>query len=290
MDKIEASQLIRNTRAWFMENAGEDAVYGAVLDAFDLDEFNGEAFAIPVPFTHLLEHPLMQGKNIKGLDSQIRRMQDKMDGDQFPLRTSIYLKSVKGYCYLILGTEEVSVVRLKKEDGGLENVTLSFDDADFDKGELPAFGKGDLFNLSASSPIKGWLYLFAIDASRVIVPVYPGEGAKSEIWISKNSRLDVSDKINECISKSSTQVKPEPLKFCGEKEGFERVLAMVVGTEQAIPVTVSHLRSRFPLSFLFAHLHKHKGMGYSPIDSDNDFSSLSLGKIAIGTVDYYYKG
>jgi hypothetical protein len=85
-------------------------------------------------------------------------------------------------------------------------------------------------------------------------------------------------------------VKPEPLKFCGTTEGYERIVAMVVGSENPIPVTIAHLRSRFPLPFLFAHLQRHRGVGYAQVADGNDFLSRPLSKIAIGTLDYYYKG
>lgn len=282
----DAQQVIREAISWFPA----DSTGRLILKSFALDEYNGEAFAPPVPFskfTDLDEWTLSEDN--AGVSARIRHIQESMDTREFPFRSSVYLTHEKGYCFLIIGTEQVGVIRERRERGGLPNVTLSFEGKD-GMDNLPRFGKGDLVKITASSPVRGWLYLFSVDANRVITPVYPGEGKASDIILSQNTRINITDKVNEAINKKAEHQQPRPLCYCGSSQGMERVIALVVKGEDPVPVTISHLRSRFPLPFLFAHEQKHKGMGYSPTDSDNDFTALSLERIAIGTLDYFYEG
>lgn len=281
----DAQQLVREAVNWFPEGS----TGRAILESFGLDEYNGEAFAPPIPFCKFTEKAdWTLSRDTASVSARIRHIQESMDTREFPLRTSIYLTHEKGYCFLIIGTEQVSVVRERREQGGLPNVTLSFEG--IDGADLPKFGKGDTVNITASSPIRGGLYLFSVDANRVISPVYPGEGIISDITLAQNTRTSITDKINEAVVRKSQHQKPLPLRYCGDSGGMERIIALVVGGDDPVPVTISQLRSRFPLPFLFAHEQKHKGMGYSPTDSKNDFASRPLDQIAIGTLDYYYDG
>ena len=285
MKKHEAEELVRAAENWFPE----DSAGRLIMASFEVEEYNGEAFAAPMPFSRFTDQAeWTQSKDSGSVTAQIRRMQESMDANRFPLRTSVYLTHEKGFCLLILGTEQVDVTRARKEQGGLFNVTLSFEEPESD--ELPRFGKDDLVNISASSPVRGWLYLFAVDADRLITPVYPGEGERSDILLSQNSRCNITDKINAARKAESKFAEPPPLSFCGDSGGVERIVALVADTNDPLPVTIAHLRSRFPLSILFAHEQRHRGIGYSLTDSKNDFSSLPLDQIAIGTLDYYYEG
>lgn len=284
----DAQQVLREAVKWFPE----DSAGRIILKSFELDEYYGEVFAAPVPFGNFTEQEeWTQSKDSGSVTAQIRRMQESMDTREFPLHSSLYLTHEKGYCFLILGTDQVDVIRERREQGGLANVTLSFK-GEGKTDELPRFGKGDLVQVAASTPTKGWLYLFSVDADRVITSIYPGEGQVSDIALSQNTRIDITEKLNEAMRKEARRQNKEymPLRYCGDTAGLERVIAMVVEGDDPVPVTIAHLRSRFSLPFLFAHEQRHKGMGFGSIDSENDFASHPLDKIAIGTLDYYYEG
>lgn len=288
MIKTEAKQLIHETYNWFPE----DSTGRLILKSFKLEEYNSDAYAAPVPFSKLTESDEWKlAKDNAAVTARIRYVQEAMDTKQFPLRSSVYIMHEKGFCFLILGTNQVAVIRERRSQGGLQRVTLDFNATD-KSDELPRFGKGELVSMSASSPVKGWLYLFSVDANRVVTPIYPGEGRLSDINLSQNSRISISDAANEAMRREALhQSKPHiPLCYCGDTVGFERFVAMVIHADNPVPVTISHLRSCFPLPFLFAHEIIHRGAGYSPTDSCNDFASLSLDQIAIGTLDYYYEG
>lgn len=288
MKKTEAKQLIKEAYKWFPE----DSAGRVILGSFEVDEYNNEAFATPIPFSKFANQDAWTlDKDAGSVTARIRHIQESMDTREFPLRTSVYLSHEKGYCFLILGTEQVDLIRRKKAAGGLANVTLNFEGVEKPApNTCPIFRAGDLVDVSASSPLKGWLHLFSVNADRVITPVYPGEGKQSDILLSQNTRCNITDKINSAIRQKTKHVEAPPLRYCGNATGPERIVVMVVGSEDPLPVTIAHLRSRFPLPFLFAHEQRHRGMGYSLTDSDHDFSALLLEKIAIGTLDYYYEG
>lgn len=286
MDVKGAQQVIREAVNWLPK----DSAGRIILESFELDVYNDEAFAIPIPFnrfTELKEWGL--AKDNAAVTARIRYIQESMDTREFPLRTSLYLTHDKGFCILALGNEQVEIIRRKKEDGGLQNVTLSFSEKR-DSDKVARLNKGELFSVKASSPIDGWLYLFVVDANRIISSVYSGEGRVSEVHLPQNTPVEISTRVDEVRKlEAIRQDKPHiPLRYTGDKEGIERIVAMVIKNETPVPVSLAHMRSRFPLPVLFAHEQRYKGMGDGAINSTNDFSSLSLDQIAIGTVDYYY--
>ena len=280
----DAQQVIREAIKWLPE----DSAGRVILKSFELNEYNGEAFAPPIPFSRFtqLDEWTLSTDNA-AVTARIRHIQESMDTRGFPLCASLYLTHEKGYCVLVLGTEQVDVIRRQREYGGLPNVTISFPDR-HDGENLPRFCKGDLVELSASSPLRGWLYLFCVDADRIISPVYPGEGERSEIRLTQNSRCNIMDKINAAIKAKTKFQEHKPLRYSGHSEGYERIVVLVVDSENPVPVTISQLRSRFPLPLLFSHEQRHKGIGYQPINAMNDFMAMPLERVALGSADYYY--
>ncbi len=291
MTKTEALQLIFETKMWMHKHSKRGATesYKTIFDSFEIDEIGGKAVAAPIPFEKFTsKREWSQSKAPKSVASQINRLQEKMDGDLFPLRSSVYLIHEGGYCFLFLGEGDVSMIRLWKKDGRPSGVTLSFEKTTGEKDGLPCFKKGDDIELSASSHLKGRVYLYCIDSGNVITPIYPSEGKCSELKISQNLKKPLSGEVHELIQKESPHVNVPPLKFSGNATGKERVVAIV--TEKSVPVTIAHLKSRIPLPLLYSHELKTKGIGESQTDSTNDFDSLTLEQIAIGTLDYYYDG
>ncbi len=289
MTKPEALQLIFQTKTWLRERSKEGAKesFEIIFDSFEIDEIGGKAVAAPVPFEKFTSKPdWPQSKESKSVASQINRIREKMDGDLFPLRSSVYLIHEDGRCFLFLGESDASTIRLWKEDGRPKGVTLSFDKAASEKEGLLNFTAGDNVEISASSHLKGWIYLYCIDANQIITPIYPAEGKRSELKISQNLKKNLSDEVNDLIQKESPHHTVPPLKFGGNAAGIERIVAMV--TEKPVPVTIAHLKSRIPLPLLYSHELKTKGVGESRTNSTNDFDSLTLDQIAIGTLDYYY--
>ena len=147
---------------------------------------------------------------------------------------------------------------------------------------IPSFKSGDEFFLNGSSPVHGWVYLFSIDADRNLDPVYPRDGERSGIRLSRNAKKDLSAAINAKIAPT--------LHFEGSAVGMERLVVVVVDTEEAIPVTCAHMRSIFPLSVLFAHEQRTRGLAPAAGPRELTFDRLGLNQIAIGTLDYYYEG
>lgn len=283
MTKKEAEQLIKEVKNWFPENSPGRHI----MSLFKVDEHGNEVFARPISFSELAKW--QWSKKPENIANQIRAIQKYMDTEQCPFKASIYLTHKKGTCFLVLGTEQTSLIRKQKEKGKLQNVTLSFEGHTGSPEELPKFQQGDLVNITASSPIKGWLHIFCVEADRSTSPVYPGEGKASAIFLSQNASCNISDKINKEFSKITGPKPPKPLHFLGESKGPEQFVVLVVDSPTSIPVTIAHLKSRVPLPFMFSHeKHREKGVGWCPVTSENDFSSLPLDKLAIGTLDYYY--
>lgn len=288
MKKIEARQLLAEVTKWVLQKTEGNPSYDVILGSFNVDENNGDAFAVPVSFDALTAHPDWEGSTKdKDVASKIRAIQAKMDEFLCPQRMSVYLTHEDGYCFLILGTEQADVVRKWKKGGRPQGVTLSFDNPASTAEGFPCFKEGELVKLSASSPLKGWVYLFCIDADRTITPVYPAEGQESELSISQNSVKYLSDEINALIRKKSPFTKTQPLKFTGQAAGKERIVAVV--TEKPVPMTIAHLKRRIPLPLLYSHEQISRGVGESQTDSTCDFNSLRLNQMAIGTLDYYYQ-
>jgi len=288
MKKTEAEQLLVELKKWVLREAEENPSYDVIMGSFKVDENNGDAFAIPVSFDALTAHPKWEGSTKdKDVSSKIRAIQAKMDEYLCPQRTSVYLTHEDRYCFLILGTEQADVVRAWKKEGRPQGVTLSFDNSASTAEGVPCFQAGELVKLSASSPLRGWVYLFCIDANRIITPVYPVEGQESELAISQNSVKFLSDEINALIRKKSPFTNTQPLKFTGQAAGKERIVAVV--TEKPVPMTIAHLKRRIPLPLLYSHEQKSKGIGESQTNSTCDFNSLRLNQMAIGTLDYYYQ-
>lgn len=291
MNKLEANQLITETKKWIHRETNGNVNNKIILGAFKVGQSEGQAFAIPVSFDVLTKNADWTGsKANRDVAARIRAIQAKMDEHLCPWRTSVYLTHEDGICFLLLGTDQVDVVRRSKAlTGCLPNVTLSFENAsEGSNGSVPCFKKGQLLEISASSPIKGRLYLYSIDANRIITPVYPPEGRSSLIKIAENSKRNLNEEINERIEEESIYDDEDPLKFCGNAKGHERLVAVVLA--RPVPMTIAHLKSRLPLPKLYSYEQQHKGVGKGRTNSSSDFSSLSLEQIAIGTLDYYYEG
>lgn len=282
MDATGAKKLIEATKEWFQQTAKTiNPRYEIILNGFTVEDLNGEAFALPVPFSVLWEHPEWGAfsNTESSFEELIRRMQKKMEHEQYSQRDSIYITHSDKCCVLILGTENVAFYKKTKEPGALPKVKLSFCGPKKDEGKLPSFSTGDLIEIEGRSPLKGWVYAFSINANREIYPMYPGEGERSEVYVSQNSDAIFSDRILKAMGTTL------PWRFSEGKAGPERFVLMVLTDK--VPVVTAHLRRCIPVPLLFAHEVKTKGASQL---QGNIFDQLRLDQVAIGTLDYYFEG
>lgn len=290
MDAIDARTVLENAVEYFRKTP-ETETYGLILSQFDVVGVKDQALAVPILMSQVAHHPEWKtSKDKQAVTVLVNRLQKVIDSPEFPFRSCMSLVHKNSRLDMVFGTERAKLAREKKKDGGLTNVSLSFDGA-FSTNKFPVFRPGEEANISISSSLKGWIYLYCVDAGMEISPIYPAEGMPSNIRVSQNHKFCVTDKVNEEIRQSSPYEKQRKVCFEGQNEGLERIVAVVVDAEYAPPVTLSQIRDSFPTHFLFGHFleARSKGVGSSFITSENDFTSLSTDRIAIGSIDYIYQ-
>lgn len=274
----DAEKLLKAAIRFFQDGTGGRSGPESVIEVLTLEEYQNEAFIPALSFNQLREKiGWDESKGDGAIEEMIRRMQRRIEQDPFSRAAELIITHSKKFLIVIIGSENVAQYRV----GFPQNVPLAFDG--YSKDIVPTFQKGDACVFGGRSPIRGWVYLFSIDAARNISAVYPGEGAKSEINVSRGQKVPFSEEINKKL--------PHPLYFNGDTTGLERLVVVIVHTPEAIPVTCAHMRSRFALPVLFAYEQKTKGVppGVGP-PGTKTFDQLPSNQIAIGTLDYYYEG
>ncbi|VGO13876.1 hypothetical protein PDESU_02433 [Pontiella desulfatans] len=281
MTKSIAKRMIADLKQWFVINYPDEDKYQILLRTLKYGGSDDEAFIHPFPL-------YSETDNAKPSRDLIDEMQEQMDNTTCPLRTSVRLLHEDGLGFVVLGTEAVDMIlRHNGLSNCLRKVYLTFDKNKYAKGDIAHFSQGDILTLEARSPLKGYMHLFHIDTNRILSPIYPGEGEISSLQVSQNFPQVLTDKINSRVKAESRGVIPTPLKFYNVDTGRARIVAVVL--KEQVPMTCSHLKQRLPLPKLYSHELKYK-VGLDHVNSSNDFLSLELDQIAIGTLDYYYEG
>ena len=102
----DAKTLISDTNKWLqMAARTPNPRHEIILKSFQLQEYKGEAFALPVSFEKLLYNPEWgsTSNTPSSLKQLIRRTQQLMHDEQFPRRASIHLTTSNNLCVLIIG-------------------------------------------------------------------------------------------------------------------------------------------------------------------------------------------
>jgi len=283
MKKKDVDERIKAAQEWAIRSGKNKDDYEKILN-LEPKEFNGRFYVAPVSFSKITGVPKRERTDAdKKLERQIGVLNERLHEKEFVYSNEMHLTHYDKFIFLILGKEEIQQYRDIRQR--INKVNLSFAGHNKYTEPPPTFTFDSDVNLKIKSQEEGWVYLFHIDANGTRSLVYPFEGDVSEIHVSVNTELNLSKEIND------KRGKLEALKFRSKPSGPERLVALVLKADIALPVVVSHLLHFIPYDLLFSHEERSKsGIGGGRVNSDNDVTSLSLDQVAIGTLDYFNEG
>ena len=261
--------------------AVKSSVYRTFFSQARPVECNGKWYVAPVRFTD------EEWKKKNYISDLVHRMNEKLDRPDFSLQGEVKVFQVKPFGYMIIGRDERTKFDHSK---GIEKINVKLGDASKSKGTIPSFKEGTAVHLKINSQQKGWLFLFCIDATGVIDPVYPKKfGIKSDVWITTNSDFDYSRFANERRRENEID---EEWSFAGSVSGSERVFALVIDYPHDVFLDENFILEHYSFPLLFSHRKVPRGVEKIPEPRERkatNIKSIKKPNIVIGFADYYYE-
>ena len=280
MTEVELRNKYSLVKEQLFFRAVNSSVYCYFFNQAKPIECNGKWYVAPVRFT------AKEWRKKNYVSDLVRRMNNKLDRPDFSLQGEVKVFQAKPFCYLIIGQDERTKFNHSK---GIEKINVKLGEIGKNNDTAPTFTKGTPVHLTITSQQKGWLFLFCIDSSGVIAPVYPKKfGGKSDVWITTNSDFDYSGFANERRRENGNY---EEWKFAGSSSGAERVFALVVDYPKPVFIDEEFILEHYSFPLLFSHRKVPRGFEGIPDQKIEVVNIASIKKLnaVIGFADYYYQ-